>query len=216
MIETVVGGVLVLFVAAVGGVELYRRIGHHLWIRRRLAAWTALAEPFGFRVEARKRGVTILGTVASRPFELDCENIITYGLDGLLGMRVDLQGAQATFAISADELPDGLGSREFYELYGALEFFETFGDVQPPVGDAAFDAVYKVRANAAGRRLLESLGPEERRTLLAFPGMGIYWRPREPWVDFGDRELQAAQLSAVLALMARLIAVSEAVPAPRE
>ncbi|HTF89407.1 MAG TPA: hypothetical protein VK843_13425 [Planctomycetota bacterium] len=202
-IDYVIGGAVVFLVAVYALPWLWNRISQSWYLRRQLAEWKEIAEPLGFRVERGKDMVTIHGLVASRPFELDWRNFITYGLDTQTGMRVKLENNQARLSISTSTEKAIQGTM-------TTAFYGTFGPVQPPVGDAEFDAVYTVRANEAGRRLFDLLGAAGRRMLLDAPWLEVHWRGNEPWIEVTDWKLDAARLIAVHRLMASLIEASDA------
>jgi len=123
--------------------------------RRRIAEWTDMARSRGFEVEAREDDVVIRGTVASRPFVLDSMNFFAYGMDTENALRFHVEDEDAIFSITGWDVgyPHGLQ--------------------QPPVGDEAFDARHKVRANTPGLRWIARLGPDERKLLVDFPELDV-------------------------------------------
>src|SRR5262245_5210346 len=118
-------------------IQLRRRMARRRARADRHRTWSALAEPFGFRVAIEGDDVRMRGDIDARPFVLDASNGLGYGLDSLVGMRVPIVATGATLSVTALE-PD--------EFFGA----DRYGRVQPPTGDAEFDRRFRVRANDAG------------------------------------------------------------------
>ena len=136
--------------------RLWRLIALRRARRRRLAEWTAIARTRGFEVILRESYVAIRGEVASRSFELDDNNFLGYGADVELCIRFDVEDTDSILLITAkgDRCQDG--------------------DLQPPVGDAAFDAAMQIRANSSGLRRLDGLGRRERDLFVSIPGLAVH------------------------------------------
>lgn len=191
---------LTCFVATVayGGAFLVHALVRRRRIRRWRAEWSAIAEPMGFRAEMRKGSVAILGSVASRPFELDYQNGITYGLDSELGMRASVEDPEARLLILTHETSRALSgvSRPILEMYG---------DLQAPSGDAEFDAAFCVRANPAGQAVLARCGPAARRVLVDCPQLEVFLSGGSAWIRLGSGELRPSYVLAAHRLLSSLI-----------
>jgi len=157
--------------------------------RRQIEEWTALARSRGFETELREGGVVIRGTVASRPFVIDGGNFFTYGMDSENVLHFRSEDEKADFVIH-DWQPTWLDGSPHHLR-------------QPPVGDAAFDARYHVRANAEGLRYVARLGPDERRILLRTSEFCLFQSGGEARIRLPYR-LDAAHLDDALELVTRL------------
>jgi hypothetical protein len=178
------GAALALGVAWFGS-RVRNRALRRKWRREQVADWTALAQPRGFEVDDSGDKVVMRGKVASRPFELDGFNCITYGMDAETGIRFEVEDQEATFAVTTWDAQSWRGGR------------------QPPCGDEAFDARHQVRANDRGLRHVARLGPEERKLFVDFPELDVLQSHGSALIRLPYR-LDGPHLDAACSLIERL------------
>jgi hypothetical protein len=174
------GAVLVIGGVAMGVLRMRQRAAIRRYRERRIEEWTAIAMARGFEIVPRGDDVMIRGTVASRPFELTHGNFLGYGMDVENAMNLRVEDTDAKLEVSGNPLWPA-------------------GEKQPPSGDEAFDARFRVRANEEGALILARLGPDERRILVEHPELMLAQHRDRAWIRLPYR-LDLASVDAACRL----------------
>jgi hypothetical protein len=157
------GSVLLALWAASIVRRAFARASARRYREERNREWIAIAQARGFEIVPRGDDVVIKGTVASRPFELTGDNFLGYGMDAENAMNLRVEDTDAKLEVSGNpRWPSG--------------------EKQPPSGNEAFDAQFRVRANEAGARILARLGPDERRILVEHPELMLAQHRDRAWI----------------------------------